>query len=323
LSTETSGRTNGGRWADRLEYQLELLGSVVLILVGVILWMGIGGKLGQAVGANLLAAGCVAFIVFLAYGKLSGGWNRARVEERSRLEATSIQRTIDAGLGQSLDEFQIAKEVGLTGFSIGRPTDLNAAVLQAAETLDILEISLKTMQGINTQLWRACEARIRILLLDPFYPSEESFSLAHQRDIEEGQGEGQILGEIHEILRIFPSEWFPSKKSDSTGNQAQRVADAESGDGDANSQREAEKASDEVRVKLAKAMPTMSYFRIDGIAYFAPLVHRQLGHETMHLRLSQGGLFFTALEKHFDKLWDDEKLVEAIRPDDIPPHYPR
>lgn len=299
---------NGGPLTDKYEYRLEIFGSVILIMVGVLLWTAIGGKLGQAVGANLLAAGCVALIVFFVYGQLRS----ARTRLQTKQEEDHVQEAIDAGLAKSLSVFHAAKKIGLTGSNIGRPTDLNDVVLEATERLDILEISLKTMQSINDSRWRECEAKIRIILLDPRYPSEE-VSLARQRDIEEGMGEGQILSEIHEILELFPEEWFTSNENKS----ALRLPDPDRSGGGASAQPKA----DEARVKLARAMPTMSYFRFDGLAYFAPLVHKRLGDKTMHLKLSQDGELFAALEAHFDELWNDKKRVVTVRPADIPPHY--
>lgn len=316
-AAKDSQTANSGKWADRYEYRLEVIGSLVLILVGVLLWTKSGGKLGQAVGANLLAAGCVALIVFLAYGWLFRRRSLDQAEERSKLENDHVRQAINGGLARSLLEFHAAQEIGLTDFTIGRPPGLNDAALAASKTLDILEISLKTMQSIDASRWRDCKAKIRIILLDPLYPNEGA-SLARQRDIEEGAAsEEQILGEIHEILEIFPEEWFTSNENDSADKSTLQASDPDqSGEGAS-----ARSKANEARVKLARAMPTMSYFRIDGRAYFAPLVHRQLGHETMHLQLSQGGQFFTALETHFDKLWNDRMRVATVQPADIPQHY--
>ncbi len=57
-------------------------------------------------------------------------------------------------------------------------------------------------------------------------------------------------------------------------------------------------------------MPTMSYFRIDGVAYFAPLVHKTLGNETMHMRFQEDGDFFNVLAANFEKLWKNTDMVK-------------
>jgi len=307
---------NGGRWADRYEYQIEFLVSVLLILGGLIVAKMSSGKLGQAVGVSLLSAGCVALIVFLGYGWMFRKRSMERAEAQSQLVNVHVQQAIDAGLAQSLPEFKAAKAIGLTDFTVGRPKRLNDAVLKATERLDILEVSLKTMQSIDASRWRACRAKIRIILLDPLYPGEE-VALARQRDIEEKMGDGQILSEIHQILKIFPEEWFAPNESNSANESTLGVPDSDRSGERAGAQLKA----DEARVKLARAMPTMSYFRFDGHAYFAPLVHTLLGEDAIHLELSQGGEFFLALETHFDTLWNDKKRVVTVRPADIPEHY--
>ncbi|HEX3518053.1 MAG TPA: hypothetical protein VHT29_03360 [Solirubrobacteraceae bacterium] len=312
--------------ADRYEFQLEIVGSVVLALIGLVLSTKVRGKLGEPVGANLLAAGCIGLVVFVAYGYLfrnrsqrrSAEQSRAltgiaeaceRIESRDGLEVGRMQRVIDDGLARSLSVFDTARKIGLAGFDVGRPVqEINEAVLRARKTVDILEISLRTMQNIDADRWRGCEADIRIMLLDPLFPPERP--LACQRDSEEGQGAGQILVEIHEILKTFPAEWFWPAPAGSPSS----ISDEPNPDGGGTDNTGA-------HVKLARVMPTLSYFRIDGVAYFAPLVHKQLGHVTMHLRLREGGELFAALSTHFEKLWNDLERVVTVRPNDIPRQY--
>jgi len=326
-------------WIARYEYHLEIAGSLIVALLGAILWV-VNGRLGRALGANFISAGGVALVVFLAYGQLSRSRRQEQsedheatleeiaqlvrdVKERAHEEGTQVQQAIDVALARSLDAFCIAKEIGLTNFTVGRPKDLNERVLAAKKTVDILEISLNTMQGIGATAWRNCEAKIRIILLDPCFPPRGN-PLARLRDAEEHQGDGQILGEIREILETFPQEWFST-----TASQA---ANGPSGQREPGTQRVTPDRGDTgaddpanangTHVKLAQVMPTMSYFRIDDIAYFAPLVHRRLGHETMHLQLHDGGQLFAALGVNFDTLWADKKHVVPADLSKIPASYP-
>jgi len=324
-------------WIARYEYHLEIAGSLIVALLGAILWI-VNGRLGRALGANFISAGGVALVVFLAYGQLSRSRRQEQsedheatleeiaqlvrdVKEHAHEEGTQVQQAIDVALARSLDVFCIAKEIGLTSFTVGRPKDLNERVLAAKKTVDILEISLNTMQGIGAAAWRDCEAKIRVILLDPYFPSSGS-PLARLRDAEEHQGDGQILGEIREILETFPQEWFSTIAGQATDGPSgqrepgtQRVTRGDTGaDGPSN--------GNGTHVKLAQVMPTMSYFRIDDIAYFAPLVHRRLGHETMHLQLHDGGQLFAALGANFDTLWADRKHVVPADPNNIPASYP-
>lgn len=294
--------------ADGYEYWLEIIGSLLLAVIGLLLWLT-HRNLGEALGANLLAAGCVALVVFIAYGylfrkrrqQLTANQSQlltqiaastVKAEERSQIEGDRIHRAITAGVEQAVSEFHAARQIGLSGFDIGRPIDeINKSALQALKRVDILEVSLKTMQNITLTQWQSCQANVRIILLDPLFPKDHP--LACQRDREEEQAEGQILKEIHSILKTFPPEWLSNEDDGSVGKQ----------------------------VKLAQVMPTLSYFRIDDVAYFAPLLHKQLGNVTMHLRLNEGGELFDALATHFEKLWEDKSRVVTVGPGEIPSSY--
>ncbi len=313
-----------------------------MILIGVVLWF-VSGRLGRAVGANCIAAGGIALVVFFAYERLSRSSRQQRsddheatlkeiaesvgkVEEEVRQADAQVGQAMDTAWAGSLRRFRTARRIGLIDSTVGRPADLNRRVLAAEKTVDILEISLKTMLNIGAAAWRNCQAEVRIILLDPCFPiNEESLAredksreekssareqkpLARLRDAEEHQGDGQILKEVNEILKKFPQEWFSAGGSDAARATSDREA---SGDDPANG----------TRVKLAQVMPTMSYFRIDGVAYFAPLVHRTLGDETMHVQLEEDGELFTALERHFNQLWEDEDHVVPADPSKIPASY--
>lgn len=308
---------------EKYERQLEIGGSFALAVVGFGLWK-LGGGFLQAVGANLVAAGLVGFLIFIFYGwifrqrrqKLTNDLAKnvedirkacIRLEERAALEDGKIQEAITAGVPESLSEFHVARDIGLFGYDEERPTQrIEEAVLEAEERVDILEVSLKTMLPIDTEEWRSCKAKVRIILLDPLFPEKnedegekaplEVRPLAVQRDLEEDKNPGAILKEVHDIVRALPDEWLaPSDVED---------------------------VASESCVKLAKVMPTLSYFRIDDMAFFAPLVHKQVGDRTMHLELAKGGRFFNELTRHFEKLWKDKERTRSVGNGDIPQDYP-
>lgn len=168
-----------------------------------------------------------------------------------------------------------------------RPTaKINELVLSGRETVDILEISLHTMRNITADQWRGCAApEPRIILLDPNYPRTRP--LAKQRDAEENQKPGTILREVFDFVHNLPGEWFDGAP----------------------------------RLKLARTMPTVSYFRIDGVAYVSPYVHQRVGDATLHLELAEGGEYFEVMASHFEALWDDRSRVLPARPASIHRSY--
>jgi hypothetical protein len=249
-------------------------------------WVGIGG--------NLVAAGGIALLAYVAYGGLWDRHQQLQVDKQMTIlgEINDSSKRLEVNKKQD----EVAKRLGLEDCYEERPgKEIKRAVLAAEERVDILEVSLDTMRGIKADDWLACKAEVRIILLDPIYPDLHGVSLARLRDREENQKEGQILWEVHEVVNALPHEW-----SKSAGNS----------DGS------------ESRVKLAEVMPTMSYFRIDDTAYFAPLVHETLGNETMHIRFKKGGDFFAVLTGHFEALWNNGQKVHTAVRDQIPKDYP-
>lgn len=250
-------------------------------------WVGIGG--------NLVAAGGIALLAYVSYGGL---WDRHQQLQLDQ-QITTLAEVSESckRLEDHKKQDEVAKRLGLEDCYEERPgKEIKRAVLAAKERVDILEVSLDTMRGIKAEDWRSCKAEVRIILLDPTFPDSKGVSLAELRDKEENQKKGQILWEVHEVVNALPDEW-----TDSNGRPG----------------------ASESRVKLAEVMPTMSYFRIDGIAYFAPLVHETLGNETMHIRFKKGGDFFEVLANHFEALWSNEGKVHTAIRDAIPKEYPR
>lgn len=298
----------GGKSDDRLEFQLEVLALVVLALIGLALWLGVSHGLFHQIAPNLMASAIVGLALLVAYGRLLRKKDKEETQRQNELlerATTESAKTRadnsrdDAQIGEMLAKLvsrqpmiEVAEQLGVVQVFRHRPTEvINPAVLNARHTVNILEISLKTMREITDDQWRGCKADdIRIILLDPLFPP--SAPLALQRDREEHpQFAGQILTEVHDFLHKVPTEWLLPTGCDS-------------------------------RVKLAQTMPTLSYFRIDDKAYFSPLVHSQVGDATLHLELVKGGQFFEVLAKHFEALWKDKERVTPARIDAVPRQYP-
>lgn len=243
----------------------------------------------EGIGGNIVAAGVIALLAFLIFGDLSGRRRQAQLDKHEALleeVKTSCTRLEDH---KKRDE--VAKRIGLVDCYERRPDpEIEEAVKQASHRVDILEVSMDTMRELGPTDWLNCEGDVRIILLDPLFPEGQQ-TLASLRDEEEEQGKNAILSEIRKVLRSLPKEWM--------------------GDADKDT---------ESRVRLARVMPTMSYFRIDEMAYFAPLVYRKLGNRTMHMRLKKDGDFFDVLERNFEKLWEDTKHVRPAVPSELSSH---
>jgi hypothetical protein len=271
--------------------RLKIVAPILAVAIGVCVafW---GGAFKEAIGGSIVAAGVVALVAFLTYGDLSGQRRQALLDEQAA-QLNMLEETCER-LEDHDEKSQVAKKVGLNNCYERRPDPaIEAAVLHATDRVDILEVSLDTMREVSHEQWRHCRADVRIILLYPDFP--KAAPVARLRDSEEKQQDGDILGEIRETLELVPSEWIDG------GSEGPELSVS--------------------GLKLAKVMPTMSYFRIDSVAYFAPLMHQRVGHRTMHLRLQQGGDFFNMLEDNFERLWNDDKRVKPAISEQIPAQY--
>jgi hypothetical protein len=276
-----------------------------LFALGVALWnTGPKDGLWHALGPNLVALGGGAVMILAAYGSIADRRRRRResvVEELLKaikiavkadedddlLTAKAATSALAQELDRSLPVLEIARQVGLTSYHRDRPTHhINELVIGAHKTVDILEISLNSMRSVSAARWSECKVKPRIILLDPHFPTVHPLAL--QRDAEEREQPGTILREIIHFLGNVPTDWFYG----------------------------------EPRIKLAETMPTVSYFRIDDVAYVSPYVHQKIGDETLHLELSEGGVYFAAMSRHFEALWADDERVKPAHLASIPPTYP-
>ena len=264
--------------------RLQIVVPLLAVAIGISLSL-LGKSPWEEIGGSVVAAGVIALLAFLTYGDLLGRRRQAQLDEHG--EALEEVKASCKRLEDRRKRDEVAVRVGLDECYDRRPDpEIEEAVLQATETVDILEVSMDTMRELDGSDWLNCEAKVRIILLDPLFPKGTK-TLASLRDKEEEQGSNAILGEIRKVLRSLPEDWM----GDGKGKKSQ--------------------------VRLARVMPTMSYFRIDDVAYFAPLVYRKLGNRTMHMRFREDGDFFQVLAENFEKLWKDTKHVRPAVPKKI------
>lgn len=170
---------------------------------------------------------------------------------------------------------EAAGELGLIEVLDRRPLwriSETPAFLRATE-IDILEISGYTLTFPNIKEdWSSCRARkIRVLLLDPVFPGKDDGFAAHRDAAEHRAGSYEILIEVRDFIRKFgagaPEERF--------------------------------------EVRLTQAMPTLSYFRMDNNAYWAPLVFGVNGDATPHMLVNDTGIIFEVLKRSFEEMWEE------------------
>jgi hypothetical protein len=175
-----------------------------------------------------------------------------------------------------------AAEFGFLGYLPQRPfwQVAREPAFTAASHIDILEISAHTISQHNEDRdWKQLVAStkgIRVLLLNPLYPDRVPFAVS--RDEEEGRaGTQEILAEVCEFLRKFG----------------------------------AGSSVDKFEVRLARSMPTISYFRWDRTVCWAPLLYGRDGHSVPHTMLRLPSPLGDELSRNFERLWTDARQPDS------------
>jgi hypothetical protein len=192
--------------------------------------------------------------------------------------------------GQDEGVLGVSKRMGLSGYYSSRPAfgfDKSDFSFKGARTIQVLELSGHTLfAGIEPDEWESqsgAGATIQILLQDPQYPPGP-WTFPNNRDYEEGNAIGNDLDEIYAFI-----DKFGIKSEFPRGGYYE--------------------------LRLTRAMPTISYFRIDDCIYWAPYLPRKYGNQSPHMRVDRGGELFDVLERAFDLMWKMETSREVVIPD--------
>lgn len=147
--------------------------------------------------------------------------------------------------------------------------------------IDILGLGLNSLRkdfGSNLRRW-AETSRVRILLIDPAFPDHEN-SLAAQRDREELDARGTIKGEVE--------EWIAQ-----TANLRLNHPDR-------------------IQIRLYQCLPTVTLVRVDGELFWSPYLMHRSSNSTPTMLVTRGGLIYNVLADHFDHIWSDDTLSQAV-----------
>ena len=204
----------------------------------------------QGIGGSLIATGIAGELMFL--------YIRASDTVRARLDVF-----LNAGLFEVFPTRSI------------QIRDQYTRRLVRAREIDVLgfgQSSLRQDYGEEFVAW-SHRATVRILLLDPEFPSGEA-SYADERDREEHNAAGQIRRDV---------EMFRATLAKLQGlNQ------------------------DRFQVRLMKALPSVNFFRVDDEIFWGPYLIGHQSRNTPTLLVKRGGFLFEKLKGHFDTLWGDD-----------------
>lgn len=145
--------------------------------------------------------------------------------------------------------------------------------LRSAKRIDLIGLGLSSFREDYAREFAewSRRAKVRILVLDPDFPTEAE-SLADYRDLEEGGNKGEIRAAVEAFQRAVD-------------NQAE---------------------IDRTRFELRRmrAVPVINLLRIDDEIFWGPYLMTERSRNTPTLLVHRGGFMFGHLERHFEATWD-------------------
>jgi hypothetical protein len=240
-----------------------ILGHIIILLVGIIFvaFSGYSGvstlvaSIMQGVGGSLIATGIAGEALFV--------YIRANDRTRERLEFIFA-----SGL---------SKVFPTRSVSIKREYDER---LRGAKKIDILGFGLSSLRedyGPEFAGWSR-SAEVRIILLDPEFPSREH-SYADQRDRDEQSGVGKIRRDVEAFI--------------------EQIKAAEGLD------------RNRFKIRLLRTLPSINMFRIDDQIFWGPYFALQQSRNTPTFLIERGFLH-ERLREHFETLWSSDQFSSEV-----------
>jgi hypothetical protein len=242
------------------KYLVYLLLYLVLILGGFLIYqVEPKDNLLFAIGSSMIAAGITGWVVF-GYVLVS----EDLAEKLQVLLAYGIESVFDVR-------------------SVGIKQEYLKRLAKVREQIDIIGFGLSALRQdfLNDfSTWKQ-RANVRILLLDPDFPSHDH-SYAEQRDIEEGNAKGQITQDVRKFV-------------EDVGHLIEVAGEGRS-----------------FNIRLYRVLPTVNVFRIDDELFWGPYLISEQSRNTPTFIVKRSGKLFDRFINQFERIWEDEKFSRPI-----------
>ena len=178
----------------------------------------------------------------------------------------------------------LLEKTGLTQVFLGRSVTIRDEYdkrFKNASEIDVLGFGQSSFRQdyLKQFVTWSHKAKIRILLIDPEFPAKK-FSIADQRDHEEGNAKGSITRDVE----IFIEE---VRKLEGLNH-------------------------DQFRIRLARVLPTTNIFRIDSEIFFGPYFLSQQSRNAPTFLARRGGYLFQVYSDHFEGIWNSDDFSKEI-----------
>lgn len=232
---------------------LMWLGVHLILVFGGMLCMTTEGErmfgttLAQSVGSGLLATGIAGMVLYLYI----------RLTERMQ---NKLEVIASAGISSVFPHRSV------------RIKEQYDRRLRSAKRIDLIGLGLSSFRedyASEFAEWSR-KAKVRILLLDPNFPTKAQ-SLADYRDLEEGGAKGEIRADIEAF---------------------QAAVDA-----DANID------CSRFQVRRMRSIPVINLLRIDDEIFWGPYLMSERSRNSPTILVHRDGFMFDHLERHFEATW--------------------
>lgn len=243
------------------EHWLYLLSYALLLCFGLLL-VGRKNPTVVAVGASIVATAVAGWVLFLRVWLSHDRTYILEMKNKFGLLRVFEQRAIPIR-----DEYESRLQI-------------------AEESIDILGFGLQSLRQdyhLHFSEW-AARARVRILLLDPEFPAPE-YSVASQRDEEEGDDRGTIAKEVRRFVDACADLLRTSQRFE---------------------------------VRLYRCLPMVNIFRIDRSLFWGPYLLLEVSRNCPTLLTQEGGILFDKLSAHFEQIWQSDVYSRPVPQDWLP-----
>lgn len=241
----------------RPDQYVYLLIHIVIFLLGLLIAYT-GNPLLVAIGTSISATGVTGWAIFFYI------------------------RTIedDAEFRKSLHKLGIIG--GYSARSVPIRSQYEGRFAAAREQIDFCGFGLRALrEDFRAQFpqWIS-HCKVRILLIHPDAPgSVPAWTLANQRDLEEGNEVGRIRADVVQFL--------------ASCRELKRTC------------------PDRFDIRLYTCIPAVNVCRIDDEIFWGPYLVGEQSRNTPTILVGKGGDVFQAMAAHFDRIWTDPKLSTA------------
>jgi hypothetical protein len=240
----------------KASHWVYLLLHLLLLVIGLLLVM-LGTTIFIAIGGSLIAAACAGWVLFLHVWLAQGELHRIEIIRRFGLSEAFEHRSV-----RIKEQYDVR---------------LN----RVHEAIDVMGFGLRALREDYQEHFSswAARARVRILLLDPEFPTTKC-PYAHQRDKEEKNEIGAIAGDVRSFIRVC-SNLLKDQKS-------------------------------RFEIRLYRCLPSVNLFRIDDSLFWGPYLIGDVSRNFPTFLLEQHGILYKRFLDHFNEIWSNNNFSRPV-----------